>query len=241
MKFAYRFKCSSSATSSQWYGGSSNSGGQVREFGQVLTVYPNNHLPNNHYTSRLSTSASTSGNQSGSIQGSPLNVQQTETASLTNSDQLMLILSDHKSPIKVRITSESSNPELNNNTIVHIKELQSDQINDRFNRTNASSNTIGGTADGCSGRSNNHTTINGGVKKDELDTKENGLKQCKNQQIRQKKFAIAATQLNRPLSTSQSYSSVCLKNNTFDSIEMTIEPASSCSSIYSKKSQVDQV
>ena len=209
-----RYKCSSSA-SSQWYG-SSNSGRELPNIGH-LTVFPGNH---NQYFSSSSKIGASGKNQSSSL----MNIQQvqqqaeTETASQTSSDRLM-ILDDHKSPIKVCISSVSndSNPELNNNSIVLIK---------KRNR-----------ADGANGRLNGNQRVNRGRTDNDLadNPKENpkeNPKQYKHPgQVKQKKFAMAAKQLNKPMTSSQSYSSVCLKNiNNFDAIEM-IEPSSSCSSV----------
>lgn len=192
----------------------------------MLTVHANTNI----FTSSPTRIVNTSGNKSDSlfnIQNHPNHNQQTETASLTNdSDRLMLVLND-KSPIKVCISSDSNQELNNNNIIVHLKELD-------HNRENVDKST-----DDCGGLNSEDDKLT--KTRDDLDDGRVLHKKFKNIQIKQKKFAIAAKQLNKPLSASQSYSSVCLKNGNFDSIEM-LEPSSSCSSVYSKKnSQVDQV
>ena len=142
-----------------------------------------------------------------------------------------MILNDHKSPIKVCISSVNDS-ELNNNSIVFIKKrIGGDQANGR---------PLNGNQPSRGDQSEPHTD------NDRMESLKENLnepvpKQYKH--VKQKKFAIAATQLNKPMTSSQSYSSVCLKNiNNFDAIEL-IEPSSSCSSVYSRKesSQVDQV
>ena len=150
----------------------------------MLTVYPN--INNNNQFSSSSNKINAA-NQSSSL----MNIKKTDTSSLKNTDQLMIVLNDHRSPIKVCISSDS-NPELNNNSIVHLKELSNDQLSKLANNKQQFKN--------------HHHQLN-----DELDLKEN-LKQSKNYHTKQKKFAVAAKQLNKTMSTSQSFSSVCLKN-----------------------------
>lgn len=161
--------------------------------------------------------------------------QQTETGSQTSSDRMM-ILDDHKSPIKVCISTATndSNPELNNNSIVLIQKCSGRADHQANGR-------LGGNQFGRAANRGERTAD------DELieQLKENLNEQPKppKHQVKQKKFAMAAKQLNKPMTSSQSFSSVCLKNiNNFDAIEM-LEPSSSCSSVYSRKenSQVDQV
>lgn len=150
-----------------------------------------------------------------------------------------MILDDHKSPIKVCISSvNDSNSELNNNSIVLIQK--------RGRADHQANGRLSGSQFGRGVNRSEQRITDNVIGDNELieNRKENLNEQPKQlKQVKQKKFAMAAKQLNKPMTLSQSYSSVCLKNiNNFDAIEM-LEPSSSCSSVYSRKenSQVDQV